>query len=122
MLLLAGRDIEERESAFKGMLEILNPVVGGIRSMEAIKPAELISEALKDRNWNVDNFVNHLFYRTAWSRRSTVIARRLLCNLLIGVNRIDHDAASMLSFGFGCPAKYWLNIQTAYDKSKGLKQ
>jgi len=33
MLLLAGQDMEERESAFKGMLEILNPVVVGVRSM-----------------------------------------------------------------------------------------
>ena len=46
MLLLAGRDMEERESAFKGILEIMNPVVVGVRSMEAIKPAYVISEAI----------------------------------------------------------------------------
>ena len=39
MVLLAGRDKEEREAAFKGILEIMNPVVVGVRSMEAIKPS-----------------------------------------------------------------------------------
>lgn len=39
MLLLAGRDKEERESAFKGILEIMNPVVVGVCSVEAIKPS-----------------------------------------------------------------------------------
>jgi hypothetical protein len=33
MVLLAGRDIEERDAAYQGMLEILNPVVAGVRSM-----------------------------------------------------------------------------------------
>ena len=39
ILLLAGRDKEEREAAFKGILEIMNPVVTGIRSVKAINPS-----------------------------------------------------------------------------------
>ena len=122
MLLLSGRDIEERESAFKGMLEILNPVVVGVRSMEAVKPAYVISEALEAQDWGVIQFVDHLFFRTSWGGSSRATATTLLCNLLAGVERIDDHAASMLSFGVGGSATYWLDIQSEYDKSTGAKQ
>ena len=122
MLLLAGRDMEEREAAFKGMLEILNPVVVGVRIMEAVKPAYVISEALEARDWDVRLFADHLFFRTSWDGSSRARAITLLRNLLAGVERIDDHAASMLSFGFGDAATYWLDIQDEYDKSTGAKQ
>jgi len=122
MLLLAGRNLEERESAFKGMLEILNPVVVGVRIMEAVKPAYVISEALEARDWDITQFVDYLFFRTSWGGSSRATAKTLLCNLLAGVERIDDHAASMLSFGFGGSATYWLDIQSEYDKSTGVKQ
>jgi hypothetical protein len=122
MLLLAGRNIEERESAFKGILEILNPVVVGVRIMEAVKPAYVISEALEARDWDITQFVDHLFFRTSWGGSSRARAITLLRDLLAGVERIDDHAASMLSFGFECPSKYWLDIQVAYDNAKGTKQ
>ena len=56
MLLLAGRDIEGRESAFKGMLKILNPVVVGVFIMEAVKPAYVILEALDARDWDITEY------------------------------------------------------------------
>jgi hypothetical protein len=122
MLLLAGRDMEERESAFKGILEILNPVVVGVRSMEAVKPAELISKELVSRDWSEDDFLDYLFYHAAWGGSSQVIAKQLLCDLLTEVKPIDDHAASMLSDGFDRPSKYWLDIQAAYDKATGLKK
>ena len=122
MVLLAGRDKEEREAAFKGILEIMNPVVVGVRSMEAIKPSDVIWEAIEDRNWSAENFVDYLVFYTSWSGSSTLVAKELLSCLLSGTKRIDDHAASMLSFGFGCPAKYWLDIQAAYDKAKGEGQ
>ena len=122
MVLLAGRDKGEREAAFKGILEIMNPVVVGVRSMEAIKPSVAIEESLDDRAWSVTNFVTHLFSYTSWGGSSKVVAARLLSDLICDEKRIDDHAASMLSFGFGCSAKYWLDIQAAYDKAKGLNQ
>jgi hypothetical protein len=122
MVLLAGRDKEEREAAFKGILEIMYPVVVGVRSMEAIKPSVVISEALEDRTWSAENFVDHLVFYTSWSGSSKVDAKELLYCLLSGTKRIDDHAASMLSFGLDGPAKYWIDIQAAYDKAKGLNQ
>jgi hypothetical protein len=122
MVLLAGRDKEEREAAFKGILEIMNPSVAGVRSMKAIKPSDVISESLGDRNWDVENFVTYLFYCTSWGGSSKARSEELLCDLISSHKRIDDHAASMLSFGFGCPAKYWLDIQRAYDKAKGEGQ
>ena len=120
MVLLAGRDKEEREAAFKGILEIMNPSVAvGVRSMEAIAPSDVISEALEDRAWSAENFVDHLVFYTSWSGSSKVDAKELLYCLLSGTKRIDDHAASMLSFGLDGPAKYWLDIQAAYDKAKG---
>lgn len=122
MVLLIGRDKEEREAAFKGILEIMNPVVTGIRSVEAINPSVAIQDVLEDRNWSIDNFVGHLWFHTSWSGSSKVDAKALFCRLIAGTQRIDDHAASMLSFGLDGPAKYWLDIQAAYDKAKGLNQ
>lgn len=122
MVLLAGRDKEEREAAFKGILEIMNPVVVGVRSMEAITPSDVIFESLEDRNWSVENFVIYLFSRTCWGGSSKASAGLLLTDLINHGKRIDDHAASMLSFGFDTTAKYWLGIQAAYDKAKGLNQ
>ena len=116
------RDIDGREAAYQGMLEILNPVAAGVRSMEEIQPAKLISEALEERNWTVDKFVDNLFFYTLWQGSSRERSEKLLCDLLAGTKRIDKRAASMLSIGFGKPATYWLELQAAYDKASGVKQ
>jgi hypothetical protein len=122
MVLLAGRDIEEREAAYQGMLEILNPVVVGVRSMEARKPNFVISAALEERNWTVEKFVDNLFFYTFWQGLSAERSGKLFCKLLAGTKRIDDQAALMLSLGFGKPVTYWLGIQAAYDKATGAKR
>jgi len=122
MVLLAGQDIEEREAAYQGMLEILNPVFAGVRSMEAVKPAYVISAALEDRNWTAGQFANYLVYYASWHGSSRDRSEKLSCDLLAGTTRIDKLTASMLSFGFGMTANYWLDIQAAYDKATGAKQ
>jgi plasmid maintenance system antidote protein VapI len=122
MVLLAGRDMEEREAAFKGMLEILNPVADGVRSMLTVKPSFFISAALEERNWTVEKFADYLIFYASWHGSSMERSKKVLCDLLAGTKRIDEHAASMLSLGFGKSATYWLDIQAAYDKATGAKQ
>ena len=99
--------------------EIMSPVVVGVSRVEAIRPSDVIFGSLEDRSWSIENFVTHLFSRTSWNGSSKASAGLLLTDLICHGKRIDDHAASMLSCGFDVTAKYWLDIQAAYDKAIG---
>ncbi len=72
---------------------------------EVFSPCELIKEELEDRGWTIETLAEEMG-----------CSLKLVDEVLAGKRRITLMTACMLGNAFGTGARFWCNLQSAYDR------